>query len=158
MPEHLGLSTTEVAAIVERRRQEADMRLRREQEVEARVEAISKVRSEIETKIREYQDLSGTLQREIRRVPDAEVQAHYRTFATMQIRMAGAMSQALVRAKAMDRVITASKAELQERRTQEERENFEVQSRDTARHITQLQLPQADDLELLYGEMNDASE
>lgn len=152
MPQQGEEYGSEIERIVEMRRRDADVRRQREREVEGEVAAIARVRGEIETKIQEYQDLCLTLQRSIRRIGSADVQAHYRTYATMQIRMAGAMNQALVRARSMDRVITASKAEAEDRRRVEEWERSQVTRRNMESNVKQLWLPQADDMEFLYGE------
>jgi hypothetical protein len=152
MPQQGEVYGTEVERIVEMRRRDADARRQREREVDVHIEAISRVRGEIESKIQEYQDLCLTLQRSIRLVGSTEVQAHYRTFATMQIRMAGAMSQALLRARSMDRVVSASKAEAEDRRRVEEHERSAVSRRNMESNVAKLWLPQADDMEFLYGE------
>lgn len=152
MPEQGEFYGSEVERIVEMRRRDADVRRRQEREVEAQVERISAVRGEIEAKIQELNELCLGLQRNIRRVGSAEVQNHYRTYTTMQLRMAGAMNQAVLRAKSMDRVISASKAEAAERRRVEEWEQSQVTQRNIESNVARLWLPQEDDMAFLYGE------
>jgi hypothetical protein len=65
--------------------------------------------------------------------------------------MAGAMHQAVIRAKSVDRTIDASKASARDNRLQEEQEREKVTQRHRDRKVAQLWLPQADDLEELYG-------
>lgn len=155
MPEQTQI---EVQQIIAMRRQEAEASRNRERQLEARMANLYKAREEVERKVQEYQDQCGALQRDLRRVGSVETRAHYRTFVTMQVRMAGAMHQAVTRAKAMDRVVTAAKAEAEDRRLQEERELSERNLRETEKQVAHLQLPQPDDLELLYGEVTDAAE
>jgi hypothetical protein len=148
--ENTQLSETE--KIIAMRVRDADNSTQRERLVESRVQAITKIRMEIEAKVKEYQEQCGLLQHDFRRVTVAESQIHYRTFVTMQLRMAGAISQALVRAKSMDKILVAAKVAVQERQTQDELDKVKLRKRDTESKIAKLQLPQSDDMEMLYGE------
>lgn len=152
MPEQGEFYGSEVERIVEMRRRDADVRRRQEREVEVHVERIAAVRGEIETKITELTELCVGLQRHIRRVGSADVQSNYRAYTTMQLRMAGAMNQAMTRAKSMDRVILSSKAEAEERRRVEEWEKSQVTQRNIQSDVARLWLPQEDDMAFLYGE------
>lgn len=152
MPEQGEFYGSEVERIVEMRRRDADVRRRQEREVEVQVERIAVVRGEIETKIMELSELCVGLQRHIRRVGSSDVQNSYRAYTTMQLRMAGAMNQAMIRAKSMDRVILSSKAEAEERRRVEEWEKSQVTQRNIQSDVARLWLPQEDDMAFLYGE------
>lgn len=145
--------------VFEARRQVIARQVQESSDLDTSFHELVALRETVEKALRNYQEKAVSLQKSVRRSP-SEDSGRYNTYLATQLRMAGAIVQALKRASAMDRVLDAVKQEQHERlqREQAERQRLAVQ------HATQetraLILPPSDedDFEFLYGseELNDA--
>lgn len=137
----------------------AEIRRQREQEVGGHVQAIKAIRGDLETKLRELQGHCERLHQTTRRALNEDgSDARYRLYHTAQLRMVGAMSQALKRAEAADRLLVASQAERQDQERREREKQTQERVESAVRDVFDLQLPKDDDFESLFGEeVTDAS-
>jgi len=116
------------------------------------VSSILDARAEMERHLQAYLRKCDELRTLCRRRAPDESSAGYRTFATMQLRLGGAINQALKRAEVGTRILDSVKAEAAEssRETDRERRRFEVA--EVQRSVQKSLLPTHDDFESLYGD------
>jgi hypothetical protein len=147
----------EMQRIAAERQRVFELARQQERGAESIIAQIQGVRQELETSVGRLHDLCQQLRASVRQLSGDEGAHHYLMFANGHIRLAGALSQGVRRTAAMDRLLTAAKAEKEEVQRRDEQQRQLQESRDRQRAIDHLQLPQDDDFEDLYGEvMSDA--
>ena len=137
---------------------EADSRQRHAEHVQALVERIHKIRSEVDGGIAQLQEAALELRSVCRRNYD-EASASLLVFANSHIRLAGALGQGVRRTISMDRVLANAAQEREEAKRREAEFKRQQEVREHKKLVQNLQLPAPDDFDDLYGEIvNDAAE
>jgi uncharacterized protein YlxW (UPF0749 family) len=155
MPATLPYSPEEARQILALRQRQQEARRRNEVELDAMVASIESARAALDTKIQDYLRQCDQLRQSARRVAVDESSIRYRTFATLQLRMGGAMAQALKRADGGTRLLNAAKARQEEDDRQKEAARVRQEVRQSQRRLEQSLLPTNDDFESLYGAFDD---
>lgn len=150
MPESSLVSETE--RVLAFRQREAQLRRQREAIIEGHIQGVAEARGELEDALKKYQEKVALAQREVRRHVTEDT-VHFRTYLTMQTRMSGAIHQAIKRASSMDRMISASKADREDREREDQALRLKEARRTAHRDVQRMILPPSDedDLTLLYG-------
>lgn len=151
MPAQAPSYVEQTQQVLALRQREAEVRRQRDRDLETLFGSIAQSREEVAKALRVYQERIGEAQQAIRRT-SSEDSAHYRVGLTLQVRMAGAIHQALSRAESMDRKLAAVKADRLERERLEARQQSALALKQVVKEVQQSLLPQTDDFELLYGE------
>lgn len=155
MPAALPYSPQEARQILALRQRQQEARRRNEVELDAQVASIEKAREDLDHKLQDYLRLCDQLRQSSRRVAVDESSTRYRTYATLQLRMGGAITQALKRAEGGDRILNAAKARQEEDDRREEQQRVHQAARVAQRQVEQSLLPTNDDFESLYGDVDD---
>jgi len=157
MPSTLPYSPHEARQILATRQRQLEARTHNDAQLDTRVESINNARVDMENKLQDYLQKCDDLLTASRRITASESSTSYRTFASMQLRLGGAMKQALKRAEAGGLILSAAKAEkvATDRRAEEDRIRLEV--RRSQRQVEKSLLPTHDDFETLYGDVDEDS-
>lgn len=119
--------------------------------IQGLIQQVIACRSKIDEQLTELQKLADLLRREIRRNP--AIPAGYLVFVNANFRLAGALSNGLHRASAMDRVLTLAKEEDRIRHREAEEESGRRAAWEQKQRLQKLQSPTARDFDDLFGEV-----
>lgn len=158
MPVTLPYSPEEVRQILAHRQRQEEARRQHEVELDAQVTSIEDSRRELDIKIQEYLQKCDQLRQASRRVASEESSLRYLTFANMQLRMGGAMTQALKRAEGGTRLLRATKVRQEEDAKRAEQERVQREVRASEKQVRHSLLPSHDDFESLYGDNYDVED
>lgn len=136
-------------------------RQQRERQASELVATIHKARGDIEAAVTRLQTAGLELRSLTRRNFD-EDSSSMLVFTNAQLRLAGAMNQAIQRTASMDRVLVRAAKDREEARAREaeftRRREALAKEKEHQRMLAEMQTPTEDDFDDLYGEiLNDAS-
>lgn len=136
----------------------AELSQQREAELGSHVQAIQAIRADVESKLRDLQGRCDQLLRVSRRTASEDGDSRYRVYTAAHRRLVGAMTQALKRAEATDRLLEQSRGAREDRARQERERQQRERVQAAVQDVFDLQLPKEDDFEALFGEgVSDAS-
>ncbi len=121
-----------------------------QREIEGIVGSMKRLRSELESKLSEYQTQVTLLGRVVRRT-SSESSRHYRAYATAHDRLSRALLNSIHRTASMDSLLENARAEQQDLARQQDREDQKARLLKAKQQVFDLQLPREDDFESLYG-------
>lgn len=131
-------------------------RRQREEQAAALIETIKKARSDIEAAVNRLQGATLELRSLTRRNFD-ESSSSVLVFTNANLRMAGAMTQAIHRTASMDRVLVRAEKDREDARVREQefrrQQEAQAQVKEHSKLIEQLKVPTEDDFDALYGEI-----
>lgn len=127
----------------------------RQKKLDSGVLAIARARADLEEKLAEWQKRCAALQQDMRKASLDAGALRYRTFATLQLRLAGAVNQALKRAEEGDRLVQIAKAEQEEAARRESEDKVREAERQARAHVARSLLPTSNDFESLYGDIDE---
>lgn len=124
---------------------------RHEKEAKTIIDEMSLVRENISTGVTKLVELSQRLRTHALRERDEMTQG-YIAYSNAYARICGALNQGLRRTASMGRVLDSAKANQEEAKQRETKEEARGKLRAQNREIEKLSLPTSDDFALVYGE------
>jgi hypothetical protein len=133
------------------RLQEEERVERHEKEAKGIISEMDVARKTIEQEVGKLADLSQRLRTHALRQRD-DMTSGYLAYSNAYMRICGALNQGLRRTASMGKVLDTAKANQEESKLRETREEEGRRMRATNREIHKLSLPTSDDFDLVYGE------
>ena len=140
--------------ILTARLQEEQRIERHEKEAKAIIEEMSSLKESLLVSVQKLADLSQKLRQHALRQRD-DMTAGYMAYSNAFVRICGALNQGLRRTASMGRVLDTAKANQEETKHREAREEEDRRLRAQNREIEKLSLPTSDDFDLVYGDAGD---
>lgn len=130
----------------------AEVRQRHAEHVDALVDRVKSLRSDIDRAVSQLVDASTELRAVCRRNYD-EASASYLVFANSHLRLAGALAQGVRRTASMDRMLVNAAREREDAREREAAFQRQQEMRAHSKLVEQLQVPTDDDFQDVFGEI-----
>lgn len=151
MPEAQSYHPQEVREIQALRQRQQEASLKVEEELEGLVLGMASARADLEKSLQDFVQSCDRLLQASRKFAAEPFALRYRTYATMQVRLAGAVNQVLKRSETGARILQASKRASEEQARSEEVERVRKEIRASQKRVERSLLPAHDDFESLYG-------
>jgi hypothetical protein len=130
--------------------QEDERIAKHEKDAKGIIAEMDDARKSIEQEVRRLSDLSQKLRTHALRQKD-DMTGGYVAYSNAYVRICGALNQGLRRTASMERVLDTAKANQEESKLREAREEQGRRMRAHNREIQKLSLPTSDDFDLVYG-------